>query len=291
MSGTAQAPAPDPGPLGLAVIGLGRAGQARCRDIAASADVTLIGALGGREGIDAHRRLIEDPRTDAVLVCTDNALHAELATLALEAGRDALVEFPLAGDSDETAALLRLAEERGRVLHLELIGLLGERHRGLRLRADEVAAIDVDFAGGRYRWIDAEIAAGHHGQLAIGRLHAVWDLCGPLRLLDARRHDDGATSALELRLLGAAGQQIRLRERRGPDLARASAFVARDAAGRELAPRPVAPLTLGLFATDLDRFVRRVRTRDADGAYVDADAILGVARLADAISHAAAASV
>lgn len=273
--------------MGLLVIGLGRAGQARCRDIAAAPDLHLVEALGGRAGLDAHRRAIADPRVEAVLVCTENASHAALATLALEHDRHVLVEFPLADDAAAAESLLRLANARRRVLHLELIGLLTERHRGLRLRAGAIASIHADFAGGRYRWIDDELAAGHYGQLAIGRLHALWDLCGPLSLVRASRHESGGVACLEVELVGGRGQRLRLVERRGPELPRRAELVARDPTGAELVPDPVAALQLGLFATDLTMFAARIRGRAVVPAAVADDAILGVARLADAISAAA----
>ena len=275
-------------PLRLAVIGLGRAGQARLRDIDAAQDLILVDAVGGRAGADVHHRLIANPDVDAVLICTENAKHASLARAAIAAGRHVLVEFPLASSADESAALLALAAQRGVVLQLELIGLLTERHRGLAARASAIATIDVAFAGGRYRWVDDELALGRHGQLAIGRLHALWDLCGPLTLQTATRSDEGETSILVAAMVGAAGQRLRLEERRGPDIARTSALICRDASGDEVVPTPVEAHALGLFATDLAMFAARIRRPHHVHGYVSADAIVGVARLADDISAAVA---
>lgn len=281
---------PAPSPLGVAIIGLGRAGQARQRDLQAAPGLELVDAIGGRAGPDAHRRLITDPRVDAVLVCTENALHGSLAEMALAAGRHVLVEFPLAGSASACQSLLDLARANDVILQQELIGLLTERHRGLVARAEQIATVEVAFAGGRYRWIDDELALGHHGQLAIGRLHALWDLCGPLVLINADRCTDGAVSALTVTMAGAAGQRVRLQERRGPEIARGSVLVARDADGADISPAVVEPLPLGLFATDLDVFVKRIRSRGRVDGYVSAQAIVGVAALADAISAAVVTS-
>src|SRR5262245_19238381 len=49
---------------------------------------------------------------DLVHLCTPGASHAALAREALEAGRHALVEKPLAPAADETLSLLDLAAER-----------------------------------------------------------------------------------------------------------------------------------------------------------------------------------
>ncbi|HET9582145.1 MAG TPA: Gfo/Idh/MocA family oxidoreductase [Gemmatimonadota bacterium] len=53
---------------------------------------------------------------DVVHVCTPTPTHAELARSILMAGCPALVEKPLAADAAETEGLLKLAEERGRLL-------------------------------------------------------------------------------------------------------------------------------------------------------------------------------
>jgi predicted dehydrogenase len=49
----------------------------------------------------------------AAHVCTPLSTHAEIVTTIIDAGLHALVEKPFARNTDETARLLRLAEERG----------------------------------------------------------------------------------------------------------------------------------------------------------------------------------
>lgn len=53
---------------------------------------------------------------DVVHVCTPLASHVTLATIALDAGVDVLVEKPLAATHEETAQLLNLAAKNGRLL-------------------------------------------------------------------------------------------------------------------------------------------------------------------------------
>lgn len=60
--------------------------------------------------------ILNDERVDAVIVATPTATHYELGRRALEAGKHTLIEKPLATRSHEAAALVRLAEERRRVL-------------------------------------------------------------------------------------------------------------------------------------------------------------------------------
>jgi predicted dehydrogenase len=60
--------------------------------------------------------LLDDPAVALVVVAAPNAAHAELAGLALRAGRHVVVEKPLATRSSEADELVRLAERQGRLL-------------------------------------------------------------------------------------------------------------------------------------------------------------------------------
>src|SRR5215472_5985056 len=60
--------------------------------------------------------VIADAGVDAVFVATPTATHYELGKQALGAGKHALIEKPLTTSSHEAAGLVRLAQERSRVL-------------------------------------------------------------------------------------------------------------------------------------------------------------------------------
>jgi predicted dehydrogenase len=62
------------------------------------------------------RHLLDDPDLDAVLIATPVFTHTELVRDALEAGKHVLVEKPLAASTEDADELLRLAEDRDRVL-------------------------------------------------------------------------------------------------------------------------------------------------------------------------------
>ena len=74
-------------------------------------------ALAARFGIptatDDWRRVIEDESVAVVHNCTPNDLHFEINKAALEAGKHVVSEKPLTTTSEESAALVRLAEEQG----------------------------------------------------------------------------------------------------------------------------------------------------------------------------------
>jgi len=60
--------------------------------------------------------LIRHPDLQAVVICTPNSLHEEMAIAALEAGKDVFVERPLATTSEGAQRVLDVAERTGRVL-------------------------------------------------------------------------------------------------------------------------------------------------------------------------------
>ncbi len=77
--------------------------------------------------------LLSDDGLDAVVVASPAATHAELAQQALLADKDVFVEKPLALSPEDAEQLVKLAEERDRIL---MVGHLLEYHPGVsRLKA------------------------------------------------------------------------------------------------------------------------------------------------------------
>ncbi|MFH8713162.1 Gfo/Idh/MocA family oxidoreductase [Streptomyces zaomyceticus] len=72
---------------------------------------------GARISTD-HRRVVEDPDVDAVLVLTPDHTHADLAREALKAGKPVFVEKPLAVDIESCDNVLRTARETGTRLYV-----------------------------------------------------------------------------------------------------------------------------------------------------------------------------
>jgi predicted dehydrogenase len=85
----------------------------------ADADIHKAEALSDRFEIplvlDADE-LIERDDLDAVVICTPNHLHEEMAIAALEAGKHVFVERPMATTSDGAARVVAVAERTGQVL-------------------------------------------------------------------------------------------------------------------------------------------------------------------------------
>jgi predicted dehydrogenase len=122
--------------MNITIIGCGHWGQNLVRNFAA------LGALGsvcdvtpeGRElaaRIAPAVELLSDPdlaiasAAGGIVIATPAETHFDLARRALLAGKDVFVEKPMALSRDEARLLVRLAEERGRIL---MVGHVLEYH-------------------------------------------------------------------------------------------------------------------------------------------------------------------
>jgi predicted dehydrogenase len=72
-----------------------------------------------------HREIIENPNLDAVVISTPPATHFELSKAAILADKDVFVEKPLVLNTKEGEELVKLAEDRKRIL---MVGHIMEYH-------------------------------------------------------------------------------------------------------------------------------------------------------------------
>jgi predicted dehydrogenase len=68
------------------------------------------------QGFTDHKRLIEDPELDAVVIATPVRFHHALAKASLLAGKHTLIEKPMASSAAECEELIEIAERMGLVL-------------------------------------------------------------------------------------------------------------------------------------------------------------------------------
>ena len=93
------------------VVGAGRAGQARIRSMVAFPEMEGVQLPARSKSFqEDFQRHLSDPTVLAVLVCTANQTHFELASAALDAGKHVLVEFPLTASVDEAEMLFELLD-------------------------------------------------------------------------------------------------------------------------------------------------------------------------------------
>ena len=114
--------------LNAAIVGLGFVGRAHLEALR-RLGITVQGALGSTperstaaadsvhlpRGYNSLDELAADPSVQVVHLCTPNYLHFQEASQLLRAGKHILCEKPLALDSRESATLVSLLKETGRV--------------------------------------------------------------------------------------------------------------------------------------------------------------------------------
>jgi predicted dehydrogenase len=117
----------------VAVIGAGYWGPNLIRNFVACQETKLVAAcdkdrtrlervLAGYPGVDAvdsSEAVFARDDVDAVAIATPVGTHAPLALAALRAGKHVLVEKPLAGCVRDAVAMVRAAQEAGRVLMVD----------------------------------------------------------------------------------------------------------------------------------------------------------------------------
>ncbi len=279
----------DPEPIHFSIVGMGQAGRARQRRIEAHPRTRLVSTVSRREPDGpTFDDVCADPQVEAVAICTENALHPVQVAQALGAGKHVLVEYPLAPDGRHCEALVALAHRQGRILQVEFIGLLTQRHAQMAvlIAREPVVAFRLAFRGGWHRWVAVEAQARHWGQLAISRLLHIQRWFGPLRLHDVHLTERADGYQLDVRLESEQGVPIELSEQRGVELERGQEIILGLENGRSLIPER--PAESGdLFARDLDRFVQRILDPNGVEPYVGNAEMIRVTRLAEAISQRA----
>jgi predicted dehydrogenase len=61
-----------------------------------------------------YKQIVDDPKIDLVSICTPPFVHAEMAAAFLAAGKNVIVEKPMAASLEECDALIRAAKKSGR---------------------------------------------------------------------------------------------------------------------------------------------------------------------------------
>ena len=111
----------------VAVIGTGFVGRVHVENIRRQTDAEIVAiadqndelaasfgaALGIARATGDYRELLADASIDAVHICTPNHTHFPIARDAISAGKHVICEKPLAMTSQEAAALVDLAREKG----------------------------------------------------------------------------------------------------------------------------------------------------------------------------------
>lgn len=113
---------------GVAVVGAGYWGKNLVRNFHATGALRMVcdqdrGQLAatvaqypGVQGVESFADVLSNSTIGSVVIATPAVTHADLVSKALLAGKDVLVEKPLCLSLSEGKALVRLAQDRGRIL-------------------------------------------------------------------------------------------------------------------------------------------------------------------------------
>lgn len=127
---------------GAPVVGISASSPARAREAAAE--------LGVDRAFDTSRALVTSDDVDVVHICTPNDAHAELAELALRAGKHVVCEKPLTTGAATADALAALAAETGRVTAVPFVYRYHPMAAEARARVLDGRAGEIRLVHGHY---------------------------------------------------------------------------------------------------------------------------------------------
>jgi UDP-N-acetylglucosamine 3-dehydrogenase len=91
----------------------------------------------GIDGTSKYEEILNDPEISAVSIATPSGTHYQLAREFIEAGKDVLVEKPMTMNIKEAQNLVRIADEKGRILMAGHVFRYHPAVRELKRRIDE----------------------------------------------------------------------------------------------------------------------------------------------------------
>jgi predicted dehydrogenase len=140
----------------LGFAGVGALGEALIRDVAQFPDRLSVVALqdtrpdlaasiatkyGVERTVEAYEQLVGLPDVDAIVICTPNAFHAPQAQTALRAGKDVLVQKPLALSRADAQTTIDLAHACRQLLFVDYSYRFLETTDGLRKAISEIGPV------------------------------------------------------------------------------------------------------------------------------------------------------
>ncbi len=185
-------------PIRVGLVGTGFAAKLRAETLQGDSRARLITVAGhspektsafsqgfGVEAEVSWRKLVEREDLDLIIICTVNRDHGTIAGAALENDKHVVVEYPLSLDLSEAQGLLARALEKGKLLHIEHIELLGGLHQALKQALPSIGKV----FSSRYvtihperpapqRWTYQHSLFGFPLMGALSRLHRFTDLFG-----------------------------------------------------------------------------------------------------------------
>jgi predicted dehydrogenase len=139
------------GSLQVGLVGFGFIGEVHARAIMAAngnlksiagetlQDAQQAAAKLGIANAVTVEQMVKDPEIDVIHICTPNIFHAELAELAIRAGKHVICEKPLAVSAEQAEYLTKLAEEFGVIATVPFVYRYYPSVREARFRISQLA--------------------------------------------------------------------------------------------------------------------------------------------------------
>ncbi|XP_073406135.1 biliverdin reductase A isoform X2 [Dendrobates tinctorius] len=257
--------------FGAVVVGIGIAGSVRVRDLlnplqsSPSESLKLQGFVSRRDlgqfnGVKqvSLEETLQSKEVDVAFICTDNKNHEHSIRSFLEAGKHVLVEYPMALSAQTAHELWQLAEQKGKVLHVEHIELLTEEFKQLKREVEGKELVEgiLHFTGGH---LD-EQKFGFPSFSGIARITWLVDLFGPLSVTSAKKEENKEEncSKLTANFTTADNRPLTWVEERAPGLKREKKvkFTFMSGIMDTLPPAPRA--SVGPFMQDQNLFAKKL---------------------------------
>ncbi|XP_062985388.1 biliverdin reductase A [Elgaria multicarinata webbii] len=257
--------------FGTVVIGIGIAGSVRIRDLlnplpsSPAEHLKLLGFVSRRSLGDVQevkqislQEALDNKEVQVAIISTDNQNHSESVRMFLEAGKNVLVEYPMALSAKVAHELWEMAEQKGKILHVEHIELLTEEYKQLKkeVAGKELVKGTLHFTGGP---LDEE-RSGFPAFSGIARLSWLVDLFGDLTVTSATREEQKEKnySRMTAHFQTANNRPLTWIEERAPGLKRNKTINFCFKSGC-LESLPEAPRSaVGLFMQDLILFAKKL---------------------------------
>ncbi|XP_034349619.1 biliverdin reductase A isoform X1 [Arvicanthis niloticus] len=253
--------------FGVVVVGVGRAGSVRIRDLKdphSSAFLNLIGFVSRRElgSLDEVQQIsLEDAlcsqEIDVAYICSENSSHEGYIRQFLQAGKHVLVEYPMTLSFAAAQELWELAAQKGRVLHEEHIELLIEEFAFLRreVAGKELLKGSLHFTASPLE----EEKFGFPAFSGISRLTWLVSLFGELSLISATLEEQKEDKYIKMTVQLETQNKGLLSwiEERGPGLKR-NRYLNFQFKSGSLEELPNVGVSKNIFLKDQDIFVQKL---------------------------------
>lgn len=163
--------------IGVIGLGVGERHVAAYREIpgvtvaaVCDMDEEKLHAVANRQEVDGrytdYRKIIEDPRIDAVSICTYDNYHAVQVIEAFNAGKHVMVEKPITLNREDLAKVIRAQQDSGKRISSNLILRQSPRFIALREMVQRGDFGDIFYMEGDYlHQILWKITEGWRGQM------------------------------------------------------------------------------------------------------------------------------